>query len=231
MSRSETHPQSLHDRIMNQTKSPLEVEFETATIGKQSKCKRRKSMTVAAILVLAGTIVGGGTLWATDNLPMSLFDAPKPKPNLPDSVFLRQAADAELSACGTVFPLLGSLLTEGTDYKAQTRFHNKKPDQNSVQSNVGMTFSTEAYSGPAAGIVFAAPNGLACEGAMVRVVPFEKTCAEVEATLPEGANLSELLNGVSVFQLSNNGGELMLLPTSSACVAISIVLASDVSTR
>lgn len=231
MSQSETHPRSLHDRIMNQTKSPLEVEFKTTTTGKQSKCKRRKTMSVAALLLLAGAIIGGGTLFVTENLTMNLFAEAKPKPTLPGSVFLRQAEEAKLSACGTVFPLLGSLLTDGTDYKAQTRFHNKKPDQNSVQSNVGMTFSTEAYSGPAAGIVFAAPNGSACEGAMVRIVPFEKTCAEVEATLPEGTNLSEPLNGVSVYQLSNNGGELMLLPTSSTCVAISIVRASDTSTR
>ncbi|WOC16154.1 hypothetical protein [Pseudochrobactrum sp. MP213Fo] len=231
MSQSETHPQSLHDRIMNQAKSQPIAEVEAVTIGKQNKHKRRKSTMLAAILLLVGAIIGSSALWAIDNLPLSLFASAMPKPNLPDSVFLRQTEEAKLSACGTVFPLLGSLLTEGTDYKAQTRFHNKKPDQNSVQSNVGMTFSTEAYSGTAAGFVFAVPNGSACEGTMVRIVPFEKTCAEVEATLPEGTNLSEPLHGVAVYQFANNGGELMLLPSSGACIAISTVRVSDASTR
>lgn len=231
-----SQPQSIYDRIMSQNKTEPVSAIDKKQTQEPQKQRKTRWPLIAVAIVIAGGTLGAGALWASGNLPLDAIAStetspPKAPPQLLESVFLSQARDAGLTRCNAVFPLLGSLLAEGTRYNVQTRLHNEKPDAHAVQALVGMTYGAEAYSGPAAGVVFAAPNGSACEGAMVRVVPFAKSCIEVEKTLPQGFAAATPLNGVGVYQLAGNGGDVMLLSSADSCVAISIVQASDVPAR
>nr|WP_206078894.1 hypothetical protein [Mesorhizobium camelthorni] len=143
-----------------------------------------------------------------------------------DTPFLQHAKQAGLQSCSSVFPGLGALLTNGTTYSVQSIWNNETPDKHAVQALVGMNYATEGYSGPAAGVVFAAPTESACEGAMVRVAPFAAACADIPAMLPKGSKLANNLGQISIYELSDNGGNAMLLPTGNNCVVISVASAT-----
>jgi hypothetical protein len=105
----------------------------------------------------------------------------------------------------------------------QTQTGKTDADRRSMQGVVGMLYKSEkGYSGPASGVVFAAPNGQTCEGDMVRVVPFAQNCQAAEALLPKGSARQEALAGTPVFALPA-GGQAILLPAGEGCVAISIL--------
>lgn len=223
--------QSIYDRIMSQNveeaSSSLGDELEhndSGQVHEQSHVKWVKRVILAIGCAIIIVVV---TAWATGTWPVVL-DAlaqkasRKAAPQLPDSPFLTQAKGAKLSSCGVVFPVLGNQLTQGTTYKILTSFHTKKPDGHAVQSLVGMTYASAEYSGPAAGLVFASPNGKECEGALVRVVPFAKACAEVEKALPQGSKAIELLASMPVYEMAGNGGQVMLVPAQTGCVVVTV---------
>jgi hypothetical protein len=147
-------------------------------------------------------------------------------PALVDTPFLQHTKQAGLQACSSVFPGLGELLTNGTNYGVQSIWNNEAADKHVVQALVGMNYASEGYSGPAAGVVFAAPTASACEGTMVRVAPFTAACADIPAILPKGSKLTNNLAQISVYELPDNGGNAMLLPTGNNCVVISVASAT-----
>lgn len=144
---------------------------------------------------------------------------------LAETPFLAHARKAGLKTCGTIFPVLGELLSGGAQYSLESRWNTSEPDGHAVQSVLGLSINSPDYSGPAAGIVYAAPNRTGCEGAMVRVVPYPKSCDTVaQALLPNGAP-SISLGAVQVYDLADSG-RIMLLPSAQSCVAISLAQAA-----
>ncbi|MGO4319717.1 hypothetical protein AB4Z23_27850, partial [Agrobacterium sp. MCAB5] len=81
---------------------------------------------------------------------------------------------------------------------------------------------TTAYSGPAAGMVFASPIGEACEGTMVRIAPFPKKCVDVPPILPAGSVQAVALGQIPVYNLPDKGGQVLLLPSDQSCIIISV---------
>lgn len=147
-------------------------------------------------------------------------------PARPDSPFLRHVEQAGLKACSNVYPVLGKMLTNGTKYEVRSSWSNHSASIHAIQSLVGMEYSAKQYRGPAAGVVFAAPDGSGCGGSMVRVVPFAATCDQIPALLPAKSERSNELGHVTVYQLPGNGGEALLLPAGRSCVVISVASAA-----
>ncbi|MCO6181001.1 hypothetical protein [Ciceribacter sp. RN22] len=148
-----------------------------------------------------------------------------PQPALPDSPFLAHAREAGLEKCATVFPILGQMLTDGARFAVQSEWNEKEPDRHPVQALVGLDYQSEQYTGPAAGLVFAAPNGSSCEGTMVRVAPLPASCDSVSGSLPTGSKLIRSLGESSVFDLADNGGQALLLPSGTTCIVVSVARA------
>lgn len=146
-------------------------------------------------------------------------------PKLADTPFLQHAKQAGLETCSTVFPVLGELLTNGSQYSVQSVWNAEAADKHAIQALVGMDYASESYSGPAAGVVVAAPTGSICEGSMIRVAPLAKPCAEIPAILPQGSKLTNNLGKVAVYALGS-GGNALLLPTGNTCVVISVASAA-----
>lgn len=147
-------------------------------------------------------------------------------PPAPDTPFQAHAKEAGLKACANVFPVLGQLLAGGAHYSLRTDWNVAAPDKHAVRSLLGLDLRSQDYSGPATGIVFAAPNGDACEGAMVRIVPYLQPCASVAAALPEGSTLSNALGATQVYDLANKSGQVLLLPADQTCVVITLAQAT-----
>ncbi|MCZ0735090.1 hypothetical protein [Phreatobacter sp. AB_2022a] len=129
---------------------------------------------------------------------------------------MRQAG---IKTCGTVYPALGQLLTEGSQFMVQSSWNRAAPDAHSVLALVGMTYGTA----PAAGVVFASPSGNRCDGNLVRVVPFAEDCNAATRRLPQGSSPAANLAGVAVYNLPAAGGQAMLLAAGTGCVALSIL--------
>lgn len=147
-------------------------------------------------------------------------------PALPDSPFVQHVKQAGLKACSNVFPVLGQMLTNGTKYEVQSSWNNHGGAPQTIQSLVGMTYATNQYRGPAAGVVFAAPSGSGCGGAMVRVVPFAASCAQIPALLPAKSVLANDFGQVAIYNLPGDGGQALLLPSGQSCVVISVASAA-----
>lgn len=156
----------------------------------------------------------------------AVADTPEASPSATDSPFQQHVKQAGLQSCSKVFPGLGALLTNGSQYGVQSIWNNETPDRHSVQALVGMNYATQGYNAMAAGVVVAAPTGSNCEGSMVRVAPFAVPCTEMPAKLPNGSKLTNNLAQVSVYELPDNGGNAMLLPTGNSCVVISVASAT-----
>lgn len=221
--------QSIHDRIMSRSQGGAAVQ---SGAGDQEKPKRNwRKATILSLLAIA--VVGAAGYAALRyNVVGNFISQPAiagtndSNPALPDTPFLQHAKQAGLQSCSTVFPVLGGLLTSGTQYNVQSVWNNEAADKHSVQALVGMNYATQGYSGPAAGIVFAAPVASGCEGSMVRVAPFTASCPDISAKFPNGSKLVNNLGQVGVYQLANDGGEAMLLPTGNGCVVISVASAA-----
>lgn len=141
--------------------------------------------------------------------------------------FLAQASKAGAKACAATYANLGKVLTNGTQFMVQMQAAGHDADRHAIQGVVGMNFrSTKDYSGPAAGIVFAAPTAQGCEGSMVRVVPFPQNCEATAALLPQGSKPLQPLSGLAVYALAA-GGQAILLPAGNGCVALSIAFGGN----
>ncbi|WP_349962074.1 hypothetical protein [Rhizobium sp. ZPR3] len=220
--------QSIHDRIMSRNAKDAAIQ---SLAGEQAKPRRSwwkaTSLSVLAIAI-AGAIGYAAVRYDVvgNLLPQpAIAAANDANQALPDTPFLQHAKQAGLQSCSTVFPVLGQLLTNGTQYNVQSIWNNEAADKHAVQALVGMNYATQGYSGPAAGIVFAAPVASGCEGSMVRVAPFTASCPEISTKFPNGSKLVNNLGQVGVYELGNDGGEAMLLPTGSGCVVISVASA------
>ena len=142
--------------------------------------------------------------------------------------FLAHARQVGANTCSATYADLGKALTEGTQFMVQTQAAKTDIDRHALQGIVGMIFGSSLdgnYTGPAAGLVYAAPTIEGCEGTMVRVVPFAQSCASTAALLPNDSQQQQSLSGLPVFALSS-GGQAMLMPAGSGCIAISIVRSS-----
>lgn len=218
--------QSIHDRIMSRADGGQQA------VDAQSPDRsepRRHWVRPPLLSVLGGVVVVGLGLAALQYAgALTAFQqtagakATGPDPSLPNTPFLAHAKQAGLRACSNVFPVLGQLLTNGAQYNVQSAWRNAEPDNHAVQALVGLDYATQDYSGPAAGIVFAAPTEAGCEGTMVRVTPFSKACGDVSASLARGSTLQNTLGQVAVYDLANNGGQALLVPSGNSCVVVSV---------
>lgn len=149
--------------------------------------------------------------------------AAETRDRLSTNVFARHMHQAGMKKCTTVFPLLGDMLVAGSRYSARTYWNAEEVDAHMVQTLVGLDYETPGYKGPAGGLIFAAPlpNG-GCEGAMVRIAPFAKSCKDVVSLLPKGSAPADNLSGVQTYALGNGQGQAMLIPAANAyCIAVS----------
>ncbi|WP_133709690.1 hypothetical protein [Rhizobium sp. BK313] len=221
--------QSIHDRIMsrNQSSAPLQ-----SAVNDQGRPKRNwRKTAVFSLLGIAVVSAAGYAAMRYDAVGNFISQPAVAETNeanqaLPDTPFLQHAKQAGLQSCSTVFPVLGELLTNGTQYNVQSKWNSNAADKHAVEALVGMNYASQGYSGPAAGIVFAAPIASGCEGTMVRVVPFVASCADIPTKFPNGSKLVNNLGQISVYELGNDGGNAMLLPTGNGCVIISVASAA-----
>lgn len=220
---------SIHDRIMSRQQA------HPAQFGDvDDLIKPRRSWTKIAIYSAIGTIALGGLVYGSMNYAAirnlvsqpAIAETNKADRSRPETPFLQHAKQAGLKSCSTVFPVLGELLTNGAKYDVQSSWNNEAADSHAVQALVGMSYTTQSYSGPAAGVVFAAPTQSTCEGTMVRVAPFSASCAEIPSVLPPGSKLANNLGQIAVYVLANNGGNALLLPTGNGCVVVSVASAA-----
>ncbi|MES0131722.1 hypothetical protein [Mesorhizobium sp. M0029] len=221
--------QSIHDRIMarNQGKDAVRVGIEDRSRPQRSRAKT----AVFSLLAIAVVATAGFAAMRYDLLhnllpQPAVAETNQPNPALAETPFLQHAKEAGLQSCSNIFPALGQMLTTGTTYSVQSIWNNEAPDKHLVEALVGMNYATQGYSGPAAGLVFAAPTASVCEGTMVRVAPFAANCADVPALLPKDSKLANNLGQISVYELANGGGNAMLLPTGNSCVVISVASAA-----
>ncbi len=221
--------QSIHDRIMSRNGGATNPSTATEPAVNPGRSYGRTALAAAA-----GILALGGIGFAALQFPavVSVFaqattaETPKVDPALPTTPFVEHVKQAGIKTCGTVFPVLGQFLANGSKYNVQSQWHNSEPDKHSVQALVGMTYASSTYAGPAAGLVFASPNGASCEGSMVRIAPFPKKCEEMPATLPAGSTLASTLGPIPVYNLANNGGQVLLLPSDQSCIVISVTQAA-----
>lgn len=224
---------SIYERIMNENKGTAgSRRSDEPRTEAPSGRGLRMWIVIVALLVLA-LVSGAAVAFLKYPSPFLTLGgraqvtpvATTLEPSLPDSPFLAHAKQAGLEACSTVFPVLGQLLTDGAEFIVQSEWNEKEPDRHPVQALVGLDYSSGQYTGAAAGLVFAAPNGASCEGAMVRVAPFATSCDNVLEKLPKGSTLTRNLGKSSVYTLADNGGQALLLPTGTNCIVVSVARA------
>lgn len=221
--------QSIHDRIMSRGQNSDVVQSGPADASSSG----RNWWKTAALSLLGAVAVGAVGYCVLSYSGMgSVFSQPavaetnEANPGLADTPFLQHVKQAGISSCSTMFPALGELLTNGTQYSVQSSWNTGKPNDHAVQAFVGMNYASNNYNGPAAGIVYAAPTGSACEGTMIRVAPFPTSCGNIPAVLPEGSKLANTLGQVALYSLGDNGGDALLLPNGNSCIVISVASAT-----
>ncbi|MDX3925791.1 MAG: hypothetical protein QHC90_08265 [Shinella sp.] len=220
--------QSIHDRIMSRKSSDVVPDQADDRNEPGRNWLKTTAFSLLGIVVVAaaGYVAmrydGIGNFLSQPAVAETNGAAPAPA----DTPFLQHAKQAGLQACANVFPGLGALLTNGSQYGVQSTWNPETPDKHAVQALVGMNYATEGYSGAAAGVVIAAPTGSLCEGAMVRVAPFPAPCSDMPTMLPKGSKLTNNLAQISVYELPDNGGNAMLLPTGDGCAVISVASAT-----
>jgi hypothetical protein len=221
--------QSIYDRILSRNQSRVASQNAVADLkGPKRNWRKTAVFSLLGITVvsaagyavmrydLVGNFISQSAVAETNEANQALAETP----------FRQHAKQAGLQSCSTVFPVLGELLTSGTQYNVQSVWNGGAADKHAVQALVGMNYATQGYSGPAAGVVFAAPIASGCEGAMVRVAPFAAACTDIPAKFPNGSKLTNNLGPISVYELGNESGNAMLLPTGNGCVVISVASAA-----
>lgn len=136
--------------------------------------------------------------------------------------FQAHVSQAGVHTCANLFAALGQSLTAGATYAIQTQWDKASPDAHAVQAVAGMTYDLPDYKTQAAGVVIASPVGQTCEGSLVRVAPFQKSCQQVAQTLPKGSVAADNLSNTMLFNLANNGGQALLVPTGNTCIVVSV---------
>lgn len=220
--------QSIRDRILSRAEPEL-AAAPMRTVRGWARGILWGGLGVVGVLLIGG--LAAMQFPAVQNVFAQSGEAPAtpaaaPGMSLPQTPFLDHVQQAGLASCGNVYPVLGMLLTAGSDYSVQSEWNSGEPNGHPVQALVGMNYASEGYSGPAAGIVFAAPVGGACEGTMVRIVPFSGDCGAVAGRLPQGSTLASNLGPVPVYDLADNGGQVLLVPGPGTCVALSVARAA-----
>lgn len=233
--------QSIHDRLMPSrpavVKPPQAQTSETRTV--------RSRVYIPLLAVAALVLAGGGGFLAYENfagaraiaqnalggqpvgktVPLPPARPEPPTATAPGSadIFATHASESGVETCANTYVSLGKLLTDGSQFAVQTQTDKTDADRRAVQGVAGLRYEPgNGESKPAGGVIFAVPNGLSCEGNMVRVVPFAQSCQAAEALLPKGSVRQEMLAGTPVFALPT-GGQAMLVPAGEGCVAISIL--------
>lgn len=238
--------QSIEDRILTRSQSAPLPEPPAGSLPVRSSAWRLVRNTALlgafAVLVAAAVIISfrlspalgtfvAGTASAQAQAPAQGKPAEaKPAEAKPMSAdasanknpFQAHVSQAGLRTCANLFATLGQALTAGSTYAIQTQWDNGSPDTHAVQAVAGMSYDLPDYKTQAAGVVFASPVGQTCEGGFVRVAPFQHSCQDVAATLPKGSLLADNLSNTMLFNLANNGGQALLVPTGNTCIVVSV---------
>ena len=136
------------------------------------------------------------------------------------TVFDEHARQGNIVTCANLFGTLGRGLTPNSTYTAQSQWDSKAGNVHSVQSLVALNQTAPNNTNqPAAGVVFAAPVGSACEGNLVRVTPSPESCPAVAAELAKLNGQNGTLGDLATITLPN-GAQIMLIPFGNACVAV-----------
>lgn len=144
------------------------------------------------------------------------------------TVFDDQARQANIVTCANLFGTLGRGIAMNSNYTAQSQWDAKAGNAHSVQSLValapnqppqGNQVPQGSASQQAAGVVFAAPVGSACEGNLVRVTPRTENCSAVAAELAKLNGQNGALGDLTTIVLPN-GAQVVLIPFGNACVAV-----------
>lgn len=138
------------------------------------------------------------------------------------AVFRDQADKVGARNCANLYEALGQGLTRGTAFSVKTEADKTAPDAHLVQGVVGMTYDLPDLKGSAGGVLLAAPAAEGCEGYLVRVVPFQKPCAEVVSLLPAGSTAGAALAGAWRYQLAGTQGQALMIPSGSTCVVVTL---------
>jgi len=148
----------------------------------------------------------------------------QPAATQPPNVFDDHVHQGKITKCATVFGGLGRIVAGGATYSAKTSWHAEAGDAHAVQSIVALSNLNPAnpQAQRAAGVVVAAPVGNACEGTLVRVVPTTDNCQLVAAELAKQNGQPGVLGDMTLMALPG-GGQVMLVPLGSACVAVSVL--------
>ncbi|TIO75291.1 MAG: hypothetical protein E5X74_20710 [Mesorhizobium sp.] len=230
--------QSIEDRILTRPQPvvpPASLPPKRSSIGRlvrNAALLGAFAVLVAAAVILSfrfypalGTLVAG-TASAQSQAPAESKPAEtKPAPadaSAGKNPFQAHIAQAGVRTCANLFATLGQALTAGSTYAVQTQWDNTSPDTHAVQAVAGMSYDLPDYKTQAAGVVFASPLGQTCEGGFVRVAPFQKSCQEVAQTLPKGSVATDNLSNTMLFNLANNGGQALLVPTGNTCIVVSV---------
>ncbi|SFP71874.1 hypothetical protein SAMN03159463_04743 [Mesorhizobium sp. NFR06] len=233
--------QSIEDRILTRSQ-PVPLPEPPANLPPKRSSIRRLARNTAlfgsfAVLVAAAVVLSfrlspalgtfvAGTASAQSQAPAQGKPAeatPAPaNASANKNPFQAHAAQAGVHTCANLFVTLGQALTAGSTYAVQTQWDNSSPDTHAVQAVAGMSYNLPDYKTQAAGVVYASPAGQTCEGGFVRVAPFQRSCQEVATTLPEGSLRADNLSNTMLFNLANNGGQALLVPTGNTCIVVSV---------
>ncbi|XSG81092.1 MAG: hypothetical protein ACPW61_08300 [Methyloligella sp. ZOD6] len=142
--------------------------------------------------------------------------------------FVHHTEEAGIEACANLYAVLGESLTGGASYGVQSFWNKQMPNDHAIEGIVSLNYQNESYASAAAGYVFASPTDKGCAGTMVRIAPYQRTCSEIPAILPEGSTQLNDLGDVAAYQLST-GGQALLLPVGGSCAVVSIASGAQVS--
>ncbi|NNU63609.1 hypothetical protein [Ochrobactrum soli] len=174
------------------------------------------SVTVAALFYFRDILPAIGSSTAAESQTTK-----SDRPIKGDTPFHKHIAEAGLTACASAFPAMGEMLTQNAQYMVQTKWNREQPEKHVIEGLVGMQFDSPDHKGPAIGYVFAAPIAGACDGGMVRVVPFAKNCDSVAQQFLPGSRLAGELQGLRTY-VAQDGSEIVVMPVGENCVSVSL---------
>lgn len=184
-----------------------------AALGGQQPGKRPKRRLTAVAAIAGIAFAGGAGVSALAQQAAAPAAA---------NLFQEQAGKLGARKCASLYAALGQGMTQGAAYTLKTETSKEAPDAHMVQGMVGMNYNLPDLKGPAGGIVLATPMAQGCEGYMVRVAPFQKTCAEVLRLLPAGSVEEQRLSGVPQYRLGGNQGQALVIPSGATCVVVTL---------